>query len=489
MSSSILWKIAWRNLREHKTKTLIIGILVALGVSLVVIGNSVLESITSGLESSFVENFTGDLIVHNVSEDEPALIGAFGAAAEPIKNYTGVTAYLDAQDDIEAYTPLLSGLASINQNDEALSFAFLWGIQPSTYFQMFPDKFVVIEGRQLQDGETGIMLSRGVVDDVFEEKGIQLEAGQTVILSAQNDVTGNKIRELEIIGIGYYENAAGLLDRISLVDANTLRSLSGLIAVQVESAGSSVTIDTSEDALFGSSDSSDSLFGGSGSLFSETEPTDEAAAIDFDNILGDTSVRDEFLALDNNAWHFLLLDTDGQNKAVITENLTNFEQAELVVQGWRWGAVFIADLAFSIQTILNYIILVIAIVAVIIIMNTLVISVTERMGEIGTIRAIGGQKNFIRSMITAEVLTITLLFGIVGIAVGSLTIGVLNLLGLPASNLFLQVLFGGSALKPILSMSSLFLSVIAVAIVGVVASLYPTSVALGVSPVQAMQRK
>lgn len=488
MNLEILWKIAWRNLREHKTKTLIIGILVALGVSLVVVGNSVLESITRGMESSFVENFTGDLIVHNVSEDEPALIGAFGASAEPIKNYTGVTAFLDTQDDVEGYTPLLSGLASVNQNDETLSFAFLWGIQPSTYFQMFPDKFVVTEGRQLSDGETGIMLSRGVVEDVFEENGIQLAAGQTIILNAQNDVTGNKIRELEIVGIGYYENAAGLLDRISLVDANTLRTLSGLTAVQVESSGGSVAIDTSEDALFGGGESSsDDLFGGS--LFSETETTEDAAALDFDNILGDTSVRDEFLAVDNNAWHFLLLDTGGEDKAVVTTSLTDFEQGELVVQGWRWGAGFIADLAFSIQTILNYIILVIAIVAVIIIMNTLVISVTERMGEIGTIRAIGGQKNFVRSMITAEVLTITLLFGIVGIVVGSLTIGVLNLLGLPASNLFLQVLFGGSTLKPILSISSLFLSVIAVAIVGVVASLYPTSVALGISPVQAMQRK
>jgi putative ABC transport system permease protein len=72
---------------------------------------------------------------------------------------------------------------------------------------------------------------------------------------------------------------------------------------------------------------------------------------------------------------------------------------------------------------------------------------------------------------------------------GSLTIGFLNLLGLPASNLFLQIMFGGSTLRPILSISSLFLSIIAVAAIGVIASLYPTSVALGVSPVQAMQRK
>lgn len=480
---SILWKIAWRNLREHKTKTLIIGILVALGVSLVVIGNSVLESVTRGMEASYVENFTGDLIVRNTSEESVAFIGAFGAAPNAIEGYSAVTAYLDEQEAVQGYTPLLTGMASVNQNNETLSFAFLWGIQPSSYFEMFPDKFVVTEGERLTDGETGIMLSQGVVDDVLSEHRLELQVGQKVNLFAQNDTTGTKIREVEIVGIGYYENAAGLLDRISLVDATTLRSLSGLTAVRVDAQSSTEALDTSEDALFGGG--SDELFGDS--LFSETESMG-ASELDFDNILGDTSVRDEFLALDNNAWHFLLLDTDG-NTANLTDELSALEGSSLVVENWRWGAGFIAELAFSIRNILNIIIGVIAVVAIIIIMNTLVISVTERMGEIGTIRAMGGQKNFVRGMITAEVLTITLLFGLVGITAGSLTIGVLNLLGLPASNLFLQVLFGGSTLKPILSISSLFLSVVAVAVIGVVASLYPTSVALGVSPVQAMQRK
>ena len=488
MSLGILWKIAWRNLREHKTKTLIIGILVALGVSLLVIGNSVLESITKGMESSYVENFTGDLIVRNVSAENPAFIAAFGSAPNVIENYSDVTEYLESQEDLNTFTPLLTGLASVNQNDKTLSFALLWGIEPSTYFEMFPDRFTVTEGRMLEDGETGIMLSQGVIDDVLEQHGVELKTGQMVKLGGQNDVTGNKIREIEIVGIGHYENAAGLLERISLADANTLRALSGLTAVKVENTNSSEAIVTSEDALFGGGDNStDSLFGSS--LFTETGVSDESSNLDFDNLLGDTSVREQFLALDNNAWHFLLLDTDGQqNKASITEGITTLENTELVVENWRWGAGFIAELAYSIQTVLNIVILIIAIVAVIIITNTLVISVSERIGEIGTIRAIGGRKNFVRSMITAEVLTVTLLFGLVGIVFGAATIGILNFLGLPASNLFLQVLFGGSTLKPILSTSSLYLSLIAVAFIGVIASLYPTSVALGVSPVQAMQK-
>lgn len=474
---TVIWKIAWRNLREHKTKTLIIGILVALGVSLLVIGNSVLETVTQGMKASYIDNFTGDVIIRNTSEEDVALIGAFGAAPPVIDSYTTVTTYLDTQEALN-YTPLLTGMASINQNNEALSFAFLWGIEPSTYFEMFPEKFVITQGQYLSDGQTGIMLSQGVVDDVFNEHGITLKVGDTILLSAQNDVTGNKIQEVPIVGIGYYSNAAGILERISLVDATSLRILSGLIAVEVDNTTSS-SLDTNEDTLFGSDD----LFSYLSKTESETTPN-----IDFDNLLGDTSVRDAFLAVDNHAWYFLLLDLKEETKLNIAE-LTNLEGTELVLEDWRWAAGFIADLAFSIRNILNIIIVVIAIVAIIIIMNTLVISVTERIAEIGTIRAIGGQKTFVRTMITTEVLTITLLFGLVGVVVGSLTIGLLNLLGLPASNLFLQILFGGPDLKPILSMSSLFLSLIAVIVIGILASLYPTSVALGVSPVQAMQRK
>jgi putative ABC transport system permease protein len=129
-----------------------------------------------------------------------------------------------------------------------------------------------------------------------------------------------------------------------------------------------------------------------------------------------------------------------------------------------------------------------AIVALIIITNTLIISVTERAGEIGTVRAIGGQKAFVRSMLTLEVLMTAVGFGAIGVAVGSLTVGVLNAVGIQATNLFLQVLFGGAALHPVLSFGSLVAAIFAVAVIGVAASLYPASVALRVSPARAMQR-
>lgn len=445
----ILLKIAFRNLRQHRSQTLIIGTLIALGVAVLVTGNSIITSVTRGMQASYVDNFTGDLILRNTSEDAVSFIGGFGGAPEPLQNYPAISAALAADPNIEASTPLLTGATSISQNDTTLTFALLWGVTPRTYFKMFPDSFAVTEGERLKDGQEGVMLSQAAVDAALEE-GVTLEVGDTVLLSGQNNVTGNKIREVTVRGVGSFKNSAGLLENISFVDVNTLRALTGLTAARTApgSDAPGAPTDLSEDTLFGGGDA---LGGAGNAAGSADDGTDVNAysspGLDFDDLLGDTTLRDRALALDNDAWHFLLLGVaDGASLTTVGQQLEDAPGSEtLVVENWRWGAGIVAELAFGLRTVLN---IVIAVVAVIIIMNTLVISVTERAAEIGTVRALGGQKNFVRGMITLEALMITLIFGLVGVAFGSAIIGALNLIGLGAPNLFLQIPFGGRFSNP-----------------------------------------
>lgn len=482
----ILLKIAFRNLREHRTKTLIIGTLIALGITFLVVGSSVMETITKGMRDTYSENFTGDLILRNTTDEDVSFIGAFGGTTPPLENYTEIVAYLEQQGSVGDFTPILTGSASINNKEETLSFALLWGIEPIDYREMFSDTFIITLGEDLKDGEEGIVLSQQIVNDIFKDTEQQLKPGDTVLLSGRNDTTGTKIREVTIKGIGHFKNRAGLLDRISFVDISTLRNLYGLTAVKKDRNN-----ETFSDVSF----TEDSLFGG-GSLVADTnENTADStnSSIDFENILGDTSVRDQYLVLDNDAWHFILLKVDEDYSISGLSNQLSSDKEnlgdELLVEDWRWGAGFPAEIAYSIRNILYGAILVIAIVAVIIIMNTLVISVTERIPEIGTVRAIGGQRLFVRTMITLEVLMITIVFGFIGITIGIAIIGALNAIGLTASNIFFQILFGGSTLRPVLSVTSLVSSLFIVVFIGILASLYPVSVALGITPVQAMQKK
>jgi putative ABC transport system permease protein len=120
-------------------------------------------------------------------------------------------------------------------------------------------------------------------------------------------------------------------------------------------------------------------------------------------------------------------------------------------------------------------------------MNTLVISVIERTGEIGTMRALGAQKSFVRKMFLVETLTIAAIFGIIGVGLAFASIGGLNALHIKATNPFLKILFAGDTLHPAVNPLSVLWSLALVAVVAVAAHLYPVSIALKVEPIRAMQ--
>jgi putative ABC transport system permease protein len=146
-----------------------------------------------------------------------------------------------------------------------------------------------------------------------------------------------------------------------------------------------------------------------------------------------------------------------------------------------------AGLSYGIKSVFNAVVLIIAVVAVIIIMNTLVISVTERMGEIGTMRAIGAQKGFVRKMVMLETLLLSGIAGTFGVLLGALILFILNRVGLEASNMFFEIIYGGPVLRPELSLSSVLTSFVVIIAVGTVSSVYPARIVMKTSPLKAME--
>ena len=236
----ILVKIAFRNLREHGRKTLLIGTLMAFGTAILVLGTSVSTTITEGLEASFVENYTSDLILRDASTADASFVSPMADPPATLRDYPGLEAELAGVDGIDAFAPILLSQASIDTGEGTPSLALLWGIEPSSYFEVFPGRYTLREGELLRDGEEGILLAQTIADEFRDAYGVDLHVGDTVLLTGQNDVTGTKVREVPIRGIGTVTNAFGGLERISFVDATTVRGLAGLTAVRsdAESSGS-----------------------------------------------------------------------------------------------------------------------------------------------------------------------------------------------------------------------------------------------------------
>jgi len=247
-----------------------------------------------------------------------------------------------------------------------------------------------------------------------------------------------------------------------------------------------------EESLFG-----DSALSGEEIFAVSTLVEDDFAFLDsgideWTGVLGDVSDRAALNETDPGAWNYLLVkvaDTNMEKKVINTLN-TYFSDNNIEAKAWNWidGAGMSANLADVLSIVFNVLLFVIAIVAVIVIMNTLVISVSERYGEIGTMRAIGAKKSFVRQMISLETLMITLIFGIIGVVIGILIIVVLAAVGIQSSNQFMQILLGGDVFRPEISGMAIVVSLLTVSIVGLIASLYPVSVALKVSPLEAMNK-
>ena len=213
---------------------------------------------------------------------------------------------------------------------------------------------------------------------------------------------------------------------------------------------------------------------------------------DEDTAAAETVLSDEISEEDNVSatWEYLLLKTDSQRSAarVIAELNLWFSENGIQARAYDWKAAAgpFSTTADVIRIVFNIAIILVAIVAIIIMTNTLVINVVERTAEIGTMRALGAHKGFIRRMVSTEILTISIIFGFIGMVAGVIVLLIVGLIGFEATNAFLEILFAGPVLKPVFSGFSVAGSWGIVVIIGMIANIYPLRLALKVQPIKAM---
>jgi len=491
----IILTIAWRNIRQHKVKTLIIGLIMVIGIMVLVVGNSFMDSAAAGIEKSYIQNYTGHLMITGESKGYLTLFGfqdttAMERAVPRIPEYAEIVEFANSLPYVEAINPQVSATAMISRGDNMIAATQLFGILPEQYQVMFPDNVELLEGDFWAPGEQGVLLNKTVVDLMEKQVGFTFRPGDKVLFTSVSTLTGMRIREVEITGIFQFRQSNIQLDMVSLMDISNVRALAGMVVGHAAPADLSADEQSllgaiDEDSFFDSFDSLDSLF-------APVEVEQDMSDDDYwYSLLGETESRDLSNLEDTGAWQYLLvrLTDEGYTRQAQIDFAKFFADNNTAAQtrDWMQAAGSMAQLSSGIKSIFNSVVFLIAIVAVIIIMNTLVISVTERMGEIGTMRAIGAQKGFVRRMVMWETLILSGLAGTIGILLGALVLFFLNRVGLEASNMFFEIIYGGPVLRPELSLSSVIMSFVVIVVVGVVSSIYPTSIVMKTSPLKAME--
>ena len=130
---------------------------------------------------------------------------------------------------------------------------------------------------------------------------------------------------------------------------------------------------------------------------------------------------------------------------------------------------------------------ILSVTVLIVIMNTLVVAVMQRNAEIGTMRAIGAKKSFVRKIFFTESFFMSFAGVCIGVILALIAALIVNSLDIEL-NRTLSAMFGGKKMRIHISVLSVAATMFSMFAAGVVANWYPVRLALKISPLEAINR-
>ena len=159
---------------------------------------------------------------------------------------------------------------------------------------------------------------------------------------------------------------------------------------------------------------------------------------------------------------------------------------EVKTARWDEASGFFASISSALQAFIYLATALIFLVVAFIFANTLIISIIERTGEIGTMRALGAERSFVRSIFLSETLFLNVAASLAGIVVSLGLILATGRRGLPLPDVVSQFLIGGGPLPLALAVGPFVTALAVVVAVSVLATIAPIRVATRITPLAAM---
>lgn len=508
----VIFRLAIRNLTEHKAKTFIIALFLIFGVAIVILGNSFLESVNKGLEKDFRANYTGDFAISTVPE-KGTIIDIFSASTT---TFTGdipqipalpeldkVMEIINNNDDIKCDTKQISAQVLITKGLEVdmsnidddinimdLPVAMLFAGEDKTYWEVFPD-LNLIEGRYPTAGTNEVIIDTRVQRNMEKFWHESLNIGENILMMGAN--TKGIIREAKVVGIFKPADENSAMFQVIYSDPTLARAFADLTYANTFKEELPDTVDLSlnqldEDDLFGSDDFDFDF----DDLVSDDQSILRGETSDFSDILGDTSLRDELNKTDDGSWNFILgkFKNPAQAQKSIEKLQAEFDEEGIPVRvmDWKAAAFSYSGTVEGIGLIFNILIIILAVVVFIIIMNTMTVSVIERTGEIGTMRAIGAEKKFVQKLFFTEAVFLTLVTSIIGIVIAFIAMGIFNSLNITITNEIGKMILGGGLLHFTPTFKIIIMTVVIALAGSILSNIYPVKSALKITPLKALSK-
>jgi len=190
-------------------------------------------------------------------------------------------------------------------------------------------------------------------------------------------------------------------------------------------------------------------------------------------------------------WSFVLFRTNGTHGRLIDslEKEIKIHKWDAKILNWRQAAGLSAQAVFALQYAFYIGMVFIAVGAILVIMNALVISVLERSAEIGTMRGIGAGKAFIRKLFIAESMLLTVSASIIGLLLGIIICFIVATKGIAVENELFVNLFGGNVIAPSITLFGILFNIAMAFIIAALAWIYPVSIAMHINPASVMGKE
>jgi ABC-type lipoprotein release transport system permease subunit len=477
----MLLYLALKNIVSKKSSFVII-FFISFAVMLFVVTNSVFDSTEKGIQQTFVSGFTGDIVIRPLYKAPLSLFGdetpVTGKHTElpALIPYDDIYSYLESLNKFSHLIPQVTSLAAVDL-PSGKSPVFLFGVDASSYLNAM-SSIKILEGKAFEKGQKGVMLSKKV-----SEK-FNLKTGDNSQFIVQEGFS-SKIRSAPVTALYEYKIDNPVMDRIVLSNPELVRELTGMN--EYSSQGDIVLSERVEE-LLGDFDM-DSLFEEAEDFEKIRESEDEDTVTVREN--KDQALFEDEQSIHSSSWNFLILKASNPAKtsSLIKKLNRDFRERQWPVQAvnWRSSAGNTAFYLYILRLILNAGIIIVLAAGFIVVNNTLVINVLDRIREIGTMRAIGAEKLYIIKECASETMIMSFTAGIAGCIFGAAFSSFLSALNITFTNSFLIQLFGGETLKTSLTFSNLLTSFCLSLFLGMIAWIYPVINALKVNPVEAMQ--
>lgn len=473
----MLLYLALKNIITKKSSYVIV-LFIAFAVMLLVVTNAVFDSTEKGVQETFVSSFTGDIVIRpknvpplSLFGDETPVTGELSDT--PILNpYGQICTVLSNEEKISGFTPQITGMAAVsNDNGDDLSASYVFGVNGKEYTDLMTS-INIIEGEPWKNGEKGAMLTKEHAEE------LKVKTGDSIRLSIEEGLS-SRIRAVPLTAVYEYKNDNSTLENMVLVNSETVRSV---LDISDMADASQVQLDENQEAFMGDLNLDD--------LFGNAADTDESVSSD-EITFSDAEKAELEQSYSSATWNFIICklkdskDTGNEIKAlnkIFKQNEWNVEAVN-----WRSSAGNTAFYLYILRLILNIGIIIVLAAGFIVVNNTLVINVLDRIREIGTMRAIGASRRYISKECMAETLIMAFVSGIAGCVLGIIASHIVNLMNISIHNSFLVQLFGGTEIVTSVKLSNLFSSFLVAVVIGLIAWIYPVINALRVNPVQAMQ--